>query len=189
LSAFFRRAADRLAELGYTVLVPDLNQGALFENAEAAQEHLGDADANRLARLTLDSAMLVQEKSSNPAEPISVVGFSMGASLGLWASIRLPDTVGAVAAFYGTQSIDFLGARAAYQIHLAGEDHLVDTDEAVLMEATMSMEGLSVESFRYPGTRHWFFEADRPEYDSAAADLAWERLIRFLGRRSTSSSG
>jgi pimeloyl-ACP methyl ester carboxylesterase len=55
----------------------------------------------------------VQEKSVDPVRPISIVGFSMGASLALWASVRIPDRVTKVVAFYGAQSIDFAGSSAS----------------------------------------------------------------------------
>jgi carboxymethylenebutenolidase len=180
LTPFFRRLADRLADEGFTVLVPDLNMGETFEDQEGAQRHLAEADANRLARLVLDSAQLLAERSSG--ERIGAVGFSMGASLALWASVRLQETVGAVSAFYGTQSIDFAGAAAAYQLHYAESDHLVSDDDAVFMEATMGMEGLEVEAHRYPGTKHWFFETDSTAHESQAAELAFERTVAFLKR-------
>lgn len=176
LTPFFRRLADRLADEGFTVLAPDLNFGATFADADAARIHLADADANRLASLVVSSIRILAEKAGR----VGIVGFSMGASLGLWASVRLPDDVSAVAAFYGTQSMDFAGSRAAYQVHLADNDDLVSDDDAVFMEATMGLEGLPVEVFRYPGTTHWFFEADRAEHDPIAAEVAWSRLTAFL---------
>ncbi len=179
LTPFFRRLADRLADEGFAVLAPDLNFGATFSDPVPARIHLADADAGRLASLVLAGIGILAEK----AEKVGIVGFSMGASLGLWASIRRAADVDAVAAFYGTQSIDFAGARAAYQIHLADDDDLVSDDEAALMQATIGLEGLPVEVFRYPGTRHWFFEADRAEHDHDAADVAWTRLAHFLAAR------
>jgi carboxymethylenebutenolidase len=180
LTPFFRRLADRLSEKGFTVLVPDLTVGETFSEAEEAREHLAGLDADRLASLTLAGARVVQEKGADPAQPISIVGFSMGASLALWASVRIPDHVSKVVAFYGAQSIDFAGASASYQLHLAEADDLVTDDEAAFMEATMGLEELTVDSHRYPGTSHFFFERDREEYDESAAGLAWERMVSFL---------
>jgi carboxymethylenebutenolidase len=180
LTPFFRRLADRLSERGYTVLAPDLNEGETFVEAEDAREHLASLDADRLAALTLTAAGLVREKSGDPQASIAVVGFSMGASLGLWASVRLPEHIAKVAAFYGVQSIDFAGSVSSYQLHLADDDPLVPEDDAAFMEATMGMEDLPVEVHRYPGTSHFFFEGDQEEYDEKAARVAWERLLEFL---------
>lgn len=182
LNRFFKQFADRLADEGYTVLVPDLNFGEVFEGVEEARHHLAEADADRLARLTLSAAKLLQEKTVDRAAPVAVVGFSMGASLGLWASVRIPDAIGAVAAFYGSQSIDFAGSRSAYQLHLAGEDDWVDSDEAAFMEATIGLEGRPIEVHRYEGAGHWFFEEGTQGHDPDAATLAWNRLVAFLHR-------
>jgi carboxymethylenebutenolidase len=180
LTPFFRRLADRLSEQGYTVLVPDLTAGETFSDAEEAREHLSDLDADRLASLTLTAARLVREKALDPNEPIAVVGFSMGASLALWASVRLPEAIGKVVAFYGVQSIDFAGSSSKYQLHLVDEDDLVSNDEAAFMQATMGIEDLDVEVYRYPDVSHFFFERDQATHDEAAARLAWERMLEFL---------
>ncbi len=177
-----KRFCDRVSDCGYTVLAPDLNFGSVFEDVDDARDHLADANADRLAGLTLASAKLLREKTVDPSLPIAVVGFSMGASLGLWASVRLPEEICAVAAFYGTQNIDFSGNKSAYQLHLAEVDEWVGGDDAAFMEATIGLSGAPVEVHRYPGTEHWFFEQGVDAYDADAAATAWMRLEVFLER-------
>ena len=182
LDAGVRRLADRISDEGHTVLVPDLLTGETFDDAEAAEAHLKSLDVDRLASLTRASVHLARERGNDRDAPVSIVGLSMGASLGLWASIRIPDAVSQVVSFYGTQTIDVTGARAAYQLHFADDDDLVDSEEASFMEATIGLVGLSVESHSYPGTSHWFFEPGRPGYDPNASEQAWDRMVGFLRR-------
>ncbi len=178
LTRSVKSLADDLADQGYTVLAPDINFGELPTSEQEALDHLGAASPDRLASLVISSASLLFEKSTDG--PIAIVGFGMGGSLGLWASVRLYDLVGAAVSFYGSQQIDFAGAKASYLIHLAEEDEFISEDEAAFMEATMRLESLSVEIVRYPGTRHGFCEPDGGTFDPAMFDEAWSRTGRFL---------
>jgi carboxymethylenebutenolidase len=173
--------ADDLADAGHTVLAPDINFGELPETEQEALDHLGKASPDRLASLVLSSAGLLHEKSTEG--PIGVIGFGMGGSLGLWASVRLKGVVAAAVSFYGSQQIDFEGSQSAYQIHLAEADEFISDDEAAFMEATMGLAGLEVEVFRYSGTRHGFAEPDGQAFDPAAFDVAFARTKEFLETR------
>jgi carboxymethylenebutenolidase len=53
-------------------------------------------------------------------------------------------------------------------------------DGVKAVENEIQAAGLDVTFHIYPGVGHWFVEEDRPEYDPAAAELAWERTIEFL---------
>ncbi len=178
LTSSVKSLADEMADHGFTVLAPDINFGEYPESEQDALDHLGKADPNRLASLVLSSAKLLHEKSAEG--PIGIVGFGMGGSLALWASVRLASLVGAVVSFYGSQQIDFAGARAAYLIHLADDDEFITDDEAVFMEATMRLEDLDVRVERHPGTRHGFGEPDGDTFDPAAFDSAWQGALTFL---------
>jgi dienelactone hydrolase len=101
----------------------------------------------------------------------------------LWASVRLAELVGAAVSFYGSQQIDFAGAKAAYLVHLAEEDEYVSDDEAAFMEATMRLENLDVDVSRRSGTRHGFAEPDGDTFDPDAFDEAWAKTLQFLDSR------
>lgn len=178
LTSSVKGLCDGLADEGFTVLAPDVNFGELPATEEEGIDRLGSASADRLASLVLTSARLLEERSRGG--PIGIVGFGMGGSLALWASVRLPDVVSAVVSFYGTQQIDFAGSRSRYLIHFAEDDEYISDDEAAFMEATMGLESLPVVVHTYPGTQHGFCEPDSETFDPHAFDLAWGRTLEFL---------
>ncbi|MCZ6736500.1 MAG: dienelactone hydrolase family protein, partial [Actinobacteria bacterium] len=178
LTSSVKNLADGLADRGYTVLAPDINFGELPESEQDALDHLGEASPDRLASLVFTSAKLLHERSTEG--PIGVVGFGMGGSLGLWASVRLNDLVAAAVSFYGSQQIDFAGSRSSYLIHLAEEDEFITDDEAAFMEATMGLESLPVEVIRDPETKLGFCEPDGDTFDPEAFEKAWAATLVFL---------
>lgn len=176
LNGATKKLADRLADEGCTVLVPDLLSEALPSNQAEAEEVLGAIDPNHLVSATLGGLEVLGNSASGPA---TILGLGMGGSLALWLSVRRPERVIGVVSFYGTQTIDFAGSRARYQLHLAEDDPWVSSDDAAFMEATMGLEGIEFETFLYPGTYHGFFE-EGSHFDAEAADLAWSRTLTFL---------
>ena len=181
LTSSVKSLCDALADHGFTVLAPDINFGELPETEQEGIDHLGEASPDRLASLVLSSVRLLADQSK--AGPVGIVGFGMGGSLGLWASVRLSDLVAAVVSFYGTQQIDFAGSKSAYLIHFAEEDEYITDDEAAFMEATMGLESLPVEVITYEGTRHGFCEPDSETFDPDAFERAWGRSAEFLRER------
>lgn len=181
LTPFVRQFCDRLAGAGYVALAPNLFGGELPGSPHEAEQRLAELDINQAAALVLSSARALRAVCDAPDAPIGVLGFSMGASWALWLAARSPEEVAAAVAFYGTQSIDFADARCAFQGHFAEFDALVSDDDVVELEAHLHLVGRPVEFHRYPGTAHWFFEADHElAYDDAAAELAWQRTLHFL---------
>lgn len=181
LTSSVKDLADGLADRGYTVLAPDINFGELPESEQDGLDHLGAASPDRLASLVLSSAKLLHEKSTEG--PIGIIGFGMGGSLGLWASVRLTDLVGAAVSFYGSQQIDFAGSKSAYLVHLAEEDEFIPGDEAAFMEATMRLESLSVDVVHYQGTKHGFCEPDSDTFDPESFEKAWATTLAWLAER------
>lgn len=182
LNRFTKDFCGTLADHGYTAMAPDLLQGQHPETEAEGEMALAELDADELTGLVISSAHLLRSATADVTRPIAVVGFSMGASLAFWVSARLPDSVAAVVAFYGAQSIDFDQAEAAYQGHFAEDDRWVSEDDRVLTESFIGLSGLETDFHLYPGTRHWFVEEGSPHHDPEAAALALERTLAFLDR-------
>ncbi len=191
LTPFFKSVCDRLADVGFVALAPDLHgDNQVADTPDEAEALLAATDPNRTANLVVASLSALRAMPATPDGRVGVIGYSMGASWAFWAATRFPDDVAAVSAFYGSQDIDFRPARAAFQGHFAETDEFESDDDVNYLEAQLRLAGRDVDFHRYPGTGHWFTESDRPAaYVEPAAELAWERTIAFLhthldGRRS-----
>ena len=182
LTPFFRSVCDRLADAGFVALAPDLHGGDRTAGTpDEAEALLAATDPNLSANLMVSSLTTLRRMPATSDGRVGIVGFSMGASWGLWAATRFPDDVAAVSVYYGSQDIDFSPAQAAFQGHFAEHDEFESADDVAYLEAQLRLAGKDVDFHHYDGTGHWFAEADRPAaFVEAAADLAWERTIEFL---------
>ena len=183
LTPFFKGVADRLADAGFVALAPDLFAGETAATPDEAEALQAASSPNETAALVLSSADALHGLPATTGAGIGVLGFSMGGSWGLWAATRMPELVRAVSTFYGVTDLDPQPGRAAVQAHFAELDELVTDDEKVTLEADLRLLGRDVEVHHYPGTGHWFFEADHvAAHAPVAADQAWERTLAFLHR-------
>jgi carboxymethylenebutenolidase len=180
LTPFFKSVCDRLADQGFVALAPDLYEGRTTGDPDEARALLAEADMDTMVQLVRSSLFTLRSLPATPDTPVGVLGFSMGASWALWLASRIPDLVGATVVFYGSQNIDMAPAQGAFLGHFAESDEHVDDEELTLLEAELRLLDKDVNFHRYPGTGHWFFEADQPTYDEVAATLAWDRTVAFL---------
>lgn len=168
---------DRLSDAGFTAFGPDLYDGRTATTVEAATQLSGALDPGAA---TARVASADRELRSQAPGPLSVVGFSLGASFALDLALgeQPPEKI---VCYYGTGEVP-AGARTSSAIlgHFAEVDDFEPTEWVTEVETGLREAGASVQFHRYPGARHWFAEPDRPEYLPEAAELAWTRTVEFL---------
>ncbi len=179
LKPFFKQVCDQLAEHGYTALAPDYYQGRIANTIDEAKTLQEEAEGDPDAMGTLVRAAKDYLATLRPGKPLGIVGFSMGTD---WAVITAAkDTdIAATVLFYGGWSTDFSKMKSKVLGHYAETDEWVSADQVQDMERNMKSAGVDMTVHFYAGVAHWFMEEDRPEYDSAAAQLAWDRTMEFL---------
>ena len=177
LKPFFKQVCDQLAEHGYTALAPDLYQGDIAKTIDEAKALHGKYENELMGDIV--KAAKDHLAALRTGKPIGVTGFSMGAAWALVTAANEPD-VAATVLFYGAYSPDFSKTKSKILGHFSDNDEWEPMDGAQTMEQDMKNAGLDVTLHFYPKVAHWFMESDRPEYDTAAASLAWDRTFEFL---------
>ena len=177
LKPFFKQVCDQLAEQGFTVLAPDLRDGKIAQTIDEAKELMQNSDG----QLVGDTVMAAKDylRDMVPGK-LGVVGFSMGAAWGLVLASSKPEEIAALVLFYGNEGVDYANITAKVIGHYSDNDEWEPNEYVENTFAEFKKANVDATLHIYPGVAHWFVESDRPEYDAAAATLAWERTFEFL---------
>lgn len=177
LKPFFKEVCNRIAEQGYTVLAPDLREGQIARTIDEAKALMEKSDGDLIGQIVFTAKDRLRETTKGR---IGLVGFSMGAAWSLIVASTVPDQVGALVLFYGNEGVDYGKISAKVMGHYSDNDEWEPNEFVENTFAEFKKAGVDATLHIYPGVAHWFVEEDRPEYDSAAAQLAWERTFEFL---------
>ena len=184
LNEVMRDLADRLAGDGFTVMAPDLFDGTVnttIEDADAFTSSIeqgeGRPDGLNPDRIAGRVAATLDHLLANPdvrGDRAGIVAMSFGG----WYGSQVASERSDVAAFVSIYSDVYEApGGAAYLGHFAEDDQFVDSAPVAEMQKTL---GDGSAAHVYAGTKHWFMEPDRLEYDENAAELAYSRTVDFL---------
>jgi carboxymethylenebutenolidase len=191
---YIRRACERLAELGYVAMAPDLYR-RIEPGLELGHDDEGLAQAmETVQRLdgegaVEDAAVALAALRSLPEVPdgerVAAVGFCLGGRLafGLGAAAD-PD---AIVCYYGSGIADSLDAAAAIScpalFHFGGDDPFIPRSDAEKVAAVVADRPDWEIAIQDDGG-HAFDNHEAPRFHRpAAAARAWELTRDFLARQ------
>jgi carboxymethylenebutenolidase len=180
LNPIFKNLCDRLAAEGFAAFAPDINNGRVAKTIDEAKQTMEELDGQRKYDVATTAPDFLRNQPGVRNEPLSVIGFSMGAAWALVLAEARPQDIRKVVMFYGAGEADYTKLKADVIGHFAEKDEWEDEAYINAMNSDMQTAGLKTEFNFYPNTSHWFFESDRPEFNAQAAELAWMRTLEFL---------
>jgi carboxymethylenebutenolidase len=200
--------AQRLATVGYAVLLPNLyyRAGRDTKYGPDVLAH-GSTEHTRMravrTKMTIppvmdDIATLIAWCDAHPdirsgatAPKVGVHGYCMSGPYALAAAARYPERIAAAASFYGTwlvsdavESPHLSLAKASGELYIscAEFDELAPLPMVEELKALFEKSGNRGELEIHPGVHHGFAFPGRQIYDQPAAERHWERLIALYRR-------
>jgi carboxymethylenebutenolidase len=173
-----RKRAEVVRKEGFTVVTPDLFSGRVAKTIDEAKA-LTKGEQDNEAKITkmVDDAVVDLAKK---VDGIGIIAWSFGVWYAWKMGISRSDKVKGLVLFYGIGPNEPDAPKTPVLAHYAEHDEFEDLSFARQVEKEMRTAGREIRVEVYPGTKHWFDERSRPEYDKAASELAWERTRAFL---------
>lgn len=172
-------AADRLRAAGHTVYTPDLYRGERrfdeYDPAIAYQESIGYRELLRRAAADVEQL---------PTRLV-YMGFSAGGASAEWLAATRPGALACImlhaALPLHTMKLETWPATVPVQVHFMRDDPYREQAEVDGMAADVRATGAPFELFEYAGAGHLFTDPSlAAEYDSAAAEMLWGRVLALL---------
>jgi carboxymethylenebutenolidase len=172
LNRTIRDYGARLAAEGFVVALPDLFDGDITTSIETAETQIRKHWDTAGPRLDAALDTLGEHKAVS-GDGLGAIGFSFGGFHLLEAIEQGGDRIARLVVYYATHPLP--AQHVPIMAHLATDDPYESQSDMDTLAAN-----LGDMAHTYPGTQHWFAEADRPEFNAAAARLAFERTVAFL---------
>ena len=182
LNAHTRDVARRLALANFRAVAVDFLslQGGTPENEDAARTAIGKLDLGKTVNEAV--AILDELSKSSRGGKVGAVGFCWGGGFVNRLAVAAGGTLDAGVSYYGPAPEPSEASKvvAPLAIHLAGLDERVNRTGFPWVTALRNA-GKTVRFYLYEGANHAFNNDTSAErYNKAAADLAWDRTLRFF---------
>jgi len=196
----FRQMAKRLAESGYSVLVPNpfyrkakapiVPPGASFQDpATRATVMSMMAALNPETHVTDAKAFIAFLDAQSPVDTkrkLATTGYCMGGPITMRTAANFPDRIGAAASFHGgglvTDKPDsphllVPKMKAEYLIAIAANDDQRQPEAKDTLKQAFATAKLKAEVEVYEGAQHGWCPPDSQVYNEAQAEKAWSRML------------
>lgn len=195
----FKAMAQRLADAGYAVLLPNLfhrlgpplDPPLSVKNSGEFGRLLSMAGTLTKETIERDSGAwlaAMAERSEVRDGPVACIGYCMSGPMAMRTAAAYPKQVNAVAVFHGGHMV--MGhpdsphrsvgkSNARYYFGCAETDAFMNRDHIAQLETALSEAGLEHRIEVYPGTYHGFAIADA-SYHPEGGERHWKALLEFL---------
>ena len=192
--------AERLAEAGYVVLVPDLlYRVSPYGPFDAKTAFLDPALRARIMKLTKDTTQEMTRSDSGvflnslreagATGRIGVVGYCLGGGRALHAAAAYPDRIAACASFHGGHLASdepdsphrhVAAIKGHVYIGTAGVDTSFPPEQSGRLAEALRRAEVSHTIENYIGMAHGWAVPDHAAFDARGAERHWKRLLTLF---------
>jgi carboxymethylenebutenolidase len=200
----FRLMADRLAEAGFVVLLPDVyhrhgrwrpfDAATVFGDPDERARLMGMGRSVTADMTVRDAGAFLDFLAGRPevaGTRVGTTGYCMGGRASLLVAGRHPERVGAAASLHGGRLADaadpdspyLLADRIRAAVYVAGaqDDATFPPDQYERLEKAFAGAGVRATMETYPAG-HGFAVPDNATYDRAADERHWAAMTALFDR-------